>query len=108
MSRILQRNHVIAYDPKRDVQEVVSGLAVDVTAMLQTGIVHDSGENLDNNGIEDPSSIIGLVRDEFAAIDAQRAIKKYGKRNKAATAEAVDTAAAVGAPAPSASPKPSE
>lgn len=101
MSRIESRNHVIAFDPLRDVQEVESGLAVDVTEMLQTGIVHDSGESLDNNGIEDPSNIIGLVRDEFAAIDAQRAIKKFGKKNKVATAEAVETAAGVAAPKPS-------
>lgn len=81
--------------------EVVSGLAVDVTEMLETGIVRDSGEDLDNNGIEDPSNIIGLVRDEFAAIDAQRAIKKYGKKNKEATAQAVETATEVAAPKPS-------
>lgn len=101
MSRILSCNHVIAFDPLRDVQEVESGLAVDVTEMLQTGIVHDAGESLDNNGIDDPSNIIGLVRDEFAAIDAQRAIKKYGKRNKEATAEAVQTATETAAPKPS-------
>lgn len=101
MSRILERNHQIVYDPLRDVMEVESGLAVDVTEMLQTGIVHDAGESLDNNGIDDPNNIIGLVRDEFAAIDAQRAIKKYGKKNKAATAEAVESAVEVAAPKPS-------
>lgn len=101
MSRILEHEHDYSYNPLRDVMEVESGLAVDVTEMLQTGIVHDSGESLDNNGIDDPNNIIGLVRDDFAAIDAQRAIKKYGKKNKAVTAEAVETAAEVAAPKPS-------
>lgn len=101
MSRILEHEHNYAYNSLRDVMDVESGLAVDVTEMLETGVVHDAGENLDNNGIEDPSNIIGLVRDEFAAIDASRAIKKYGKKNKSATAEAVETAAEVAAPKPS-------
>lgn len=89
------------YDAIRDVQEVEQHLAVDIDDMLRTGIVKDSGEGLDNNGIDDPNNIIGIVRDNFAAIDAQRAIKKYGKKNTAATAEAVETAASVAAPKPS-------
>ena len=101
MSRIISHVHDYSYNPLRDVMDVESGLAVDVTEMLQTGIVHDAGESLDNNGIDDPNNIIGLVRDEFAAIDAQRAIKKYGKKNKVATAEAVESAAEVAAPKPS-------
>lgn len=101
MSRILSHDIRLEFDPLRDVQEVESGLAVDVTEMLQTGIVRDAGESLDNNGIDDPSNIIGLVRDPFAAIDAQRAIKKYGKKNKPATEAAVESATIVDAPKPS-------
>lgn len=91
----------IGFNPLRDVKEVEDGLAVNVTDMMRTGIVKDSSESLDNNGIDDPSNIIGLVRDEFAAIDAQRAVKKYGKRNKSATADAISTATEVAAPKPS-------
>lgn len=101
MSRILSHEFHLEFDPLRDVKEVESGLAVDITEMLQTGIVHDAGESLDNNGIDDPNNIIGLVRDPFAAIDAQRAIKKYGKKNKTATEKAVESAAIVDAPKPS-------
>lgn len=86
------------FDALRDVQEVEGGLAVDVDDMLRTGIVHDAGESLDNNGIDDPNNIIGIVRDSFAAIDAQRAIKKYGKKAVAPVKEATEVAA----------PKPSE
>lgn len=101
MSRILSHENHLVFDPLRDVQEVESGLAVDVTEMLQTGIVRDAGESLDNNGIDDPNNIIGLVRDPFAAIDAQRAIKKFGKKNKPATEQAVQSATNVDAPKPS-------
>lgn len=69
------------YDPLRDCQEVIPGLGVDVDDMLQTGIVKDSGETLDNNGIDDPGQIIGRIRDTFDALDASRIIKKYGKKN---------------------------
>lgn len=74
---------VCQYDPKRDFQEVQQGLSPDLDAALKTGIVADSGQNLDYNGIEDPGSIIGVVRDRFDAVDAQRAIRKYGKNMKA-------------------------
>lgn len=84
-----------------DVREVVSGLAVDITDMMRTGVVKDSSATLDNNGIDDPNQVIGLVRDEFAAIDAMRAIRKYGKKNKAAQQKAVEQAASTAAPAPS-------
>lgn len=100
MSRILSHVFHLEFDPLRDVQEVESGLAVDITEMLQTGIVHDAGESLDNNGIDDPNNIIGLVRDPFAAIDAQRAIKKYGKKNKSAVEKAVESATVVDNPKP--------
>lgn len=88
------------YDEVRDVKKVVSGLAVDVDDMLQTGVVKDSSATLDNNGIDDPNNIIGRVTDEFAAIDAQRAIRKYGKERKAAQQKALENAAKVNAPAP--------
>lgn len=71
------------FDPLKDVQEVIPNLGVDIDDMLQTGIVKDSGETLDNNGIDDPNQIIGRVRDVFDALDASRIIKKYGKKNPA-------------------------
>lgn len=68
------------FNPYSDAQEVVPFLGVDINDMLQTGIVKDSAETLDNNGIDDPTSIVGRVRDVFDAMDAARAIKKYGKK----------------------------
>ena len=92
---------VCKFDPDRDVLEVVSGLAVDITDMMQTGIVHDGSEDLSQNGIDDPNQVIGLVRDEFAAIDAMRAIRKYGKKQPAKAEAAAADATAAAAPAPS-------
>lgn len=97
--------HVCKFDPDRDVLEVVSGLAVNITEMLETGIVHDSSTSLENNGIDDPNQIVGLVRDEFAAIDAMRAIRKYGKKSPVKADKAAEAAAAVAAPAPSSTPE---
>lgn len=95
---------ICEFNPDRDVQQVVSGLDVNITDMLQTGIVHDGTDDLDNNGIDDPLNIVGLVRDEFAAIDAQRAIRKYGKKQPA-KAEAAAAAATAAAPDPSSEAK---
>lgn len=89
------------FNPLRDVKEIEDGLSVDINDMLRTGIVKDSSATLDNNGIDDPNQIIGMVRDEFAAIDAMRAIRKYGRKKASVKAEPViKDAAGAGAPAP--------
>lgn len=92
---------VCKFNPDRDVLEVVSGLSVDITDMMETGIVKDTSQSLDNNGIDDPNQIIGLVRDEFAAIDAMRAVRKYGKKAPAKAESAAAAATEPAAPAPS-------
>lgn len=89
------------YSPVRDIKEVVSGLSPDINDMLRTGVVFSGSTDSPDNGIEEPSNIIGMIRDDFAAIDAMRAVRKYGKKsaNKVAAAEA--SATEVAAPAPS-------
>lgn len=81
------------YDPLKDNDKVIGGLAVNIDDMLQTGIVKDNGNTLDNNGIDDPESIIGLVRDVFDAMDAERIIHKYGRKPKQAQTAIVDATA---------------
>lgn len=71
---------VCKFDKVRDFQKVESGLVVDLTETLKTGIVKESNSILETNGIEDPESIVGMVRDRFDAIEADRAIRKYGKK----------------------------
>lgn len=68
------------FNELRDIQEVESGLAVNIDDMLRTGVVQDSPITEPDNGIEEPGLIIGRVSDTFDAIEAQRVIKKYGKK----------------------------
>lgn len=70
------------YNSKRDYQEVESGLAVDLNDALKTGVIPSTSSPLDSNGIDDPENIIGVMRDKFDIIDAQRAVRKYGKKAK--------------------------
>lgn len=84
------------YNEVTDTAKVIPGLATDINDMLKTGIVRDGEISLDNNGIDDPEHIIGRCSDQFDAIEAARAIKKYGKNKKKALEEvskAVETPA---------------
>lgn len=74
-------------DPYRDAGELKPGLGVSIDDMLVTGVVKDAGEQLENNGIEDPNQIVGRVRDNFDALDASRIIKKYGRKPAQAQSE---------------------
>lgn len=73
------------YNEIRDSQEVEQGLSVDITAALKTGIVRDPGTPMDSNGIDDCEAIVGRVENTFDAIEAARAVKKYGKKAKMPT-----------------------
>lgn len=68
------------FNQKTDFQKVESGLVVSLSDALKTGVVKDSTVVLDSNGIEDPEAVLGVVRDRFDAIEASRAIRKYGKK----------------------------
>lgn len=71
------------YDARKDAQKVIPDLGVDINDMLQTGIVKNSAETLDNNGIDNPEQIIGRISSIFDALDAARVVKKYGKKSAA-------------------------
>lgn len=92
------------FDEKRDIAQVESGLAVDITDALTTGVVKDSTFEADSNGITDPSMIIGRVSDRFDAIEASRLVHRYGSKARVASKAASDSsaAAAPSAAAPSA------
>lgn len=80
MSIINKVGRACKYNPKTDFQRVESGLVVDLSETLKTGIVKESNSILETNGIDDPESIVGMVRDRFDALEADRAIRKYGKK----------------------------
>lgn len=57
------------FNPIKDVREVDTGSVIDINEILKTGVV-PSSINLAPmvfNGIEEPSSIIGMPRDTFDA-----------------------------------------
>lgn len=68
------------FDSKRDFQEVEQGLVVSLSETLKTGVVKESQGTLESNGITDPEKIVGVCRDRFDAIDAERAIRKHGRK----------------------------
>lgn len=70
------------FDERKDFMQVPQGLAVSLSESLKTGVVKDSLASLESNGIQDPEAIVGRVNDRFDAIDADRAIRKYGKKAK--------------------------
>lgn len=108
--KVTDVNNRFAFNPLRDIAEVEDGLAVDITDMLETGVVKDSSATLDNNGIDNPHNIVGIVRDDFAAIDAARLLRSYTKirndRKKRAESSAIKDATQVSAPAPSSTDSP--
>lgn len=73
---------VCVFDEKKDFMQVPQGLAVSLSESLKTGVVKDSLASLESNGIQDPEAIVGRVNDRFDAIEADRAIRKYGKKAK--------------------------
>lgn len=79
--------HIISFDPIKDNTEVVPGLVIDINEALRTGIVLDTGLEVEYNGIEDPNLIRGRVEDVFGAIDERNAVVgKEIKKSKATAA----------------------
>lgn len=87
---------ICEFNPQRDVAEVEQGLAVDIDDALRTGIVKDMSYALDYNGLSEPSQVIGRISDSFDVIEAQRVVRKYGKRTDTSK---VSTEGASGSPA---------
>lgn len=83
MSNVVKKvGRACKYDRRKDFKEVESGLSVSLSEALRTGVVKEGFSDLDSNGIEDPDAILGRCRDKFDAIEASRAIRKYGKKAK--------------------------
>lgn len=68
------------FNPLRDIKQVESGLAVDITDALNTGVVKDTTYVEDYNGIQEPAAIVGRISDRFDAIEASRVVHKYGRK----------------------------
>lgn len=75
---------VCVFDKKKDYKKVESGLAMSISDALRTGVVKEGTSSLESNGIDDPEAVLGRVSDRFDAIEAERAIRKYGKKAQVA------------------------
>lgn len=64
----------LAFDPVRDISPVDQFGFVDLKSALANSAVPSvmPGADLDYNGVDDPSAIIGKPRDVFEVIDMQR------------------------------------
>lgn len=68
------------FDEKRDIKEVIDGLAIDIDDALKTGVVKDGTADIEYNNLDNPENIIGRIEDPISAIEAKRALSKYGKK----------------------------
>lgn len=81
MSKLIEKvGRSCKFDKFKDFQEVENGLVISLSEALKTGVVKESSGTLETNGIDDPEAVLGRVRDRFDAIEASRAIRKYGKK----------------------------
>lgn len=77
------------FNVKCDVMPVIEGAALDINEAILNGTVEDTGENLDYNGIEEPSMIAGRCEDVFESIDYLRRMDSYAKSKGKSTQAAV-------------------
>lgn len=71
---------ICKFNPKTDYKKVESGLSISLSDALRTGVVKEGVSTLESNGIDDPEAVLGRVSDRFDAVEAERAIRKYGKK----------------------------
>lgn len=68
-----------SYSDRRDLCDVVPGLSVDLLDALESGVIPDSGKDVDYNGLDDPSLIGQRVEDEFDAVIKKRSLLSKSK-----------------------------
>lgn len=71
--------YTINFDSSRDIQAPVPDMSVDLAAAIESGVVLDTGMIVEHNDIDNPSSVLGRVRDVFDAFEAQKKILNAGK-----------------------------
>lgn len=59
---------------KSDLYQVVEGLAVDMTDVIETGVVPEGAYDVDYNEIEDVHSVGKRVDNVFSAVDVQKSV----------------------------------
>lgn len=71
------------FNPDRDFNPVVEGLAVDLQKCIETNTVPDGGDEPTYNNIDDPEAIFGSPKNVFEALEMKRAFQARGERELA-------------------------
>ena len=71
-------HEIFKYDKKKDLAPVAVGLAVDLNEAIATGTIPGTGVEVEYNGIDSTSMVLGRVHDVFDAVEHQRSLaSKY-------------------------------
>lgn len=60
------------FNEKRDLGRTIEGMAVDMTAAIETGIVQDTGVDIEFNELVDVELVGSRIHDQFDALDRQK------------------------------------
>lgn len=82
---------ICKFNSKRDIRKTVPDMFVDLAGAIESGVVLDTGMIAEHNDIDDPSSVIGRVRDVFDAYEAQKRILSSGRSQPSAAPSDVPT-----------------
>ena len=66
----------------RDAGQVVPDLAVDLSKVLESGVVPNTGTEVRQNGIENLSDISGRVKDNFNALDLEAEYNRVARSSR--------------------------
>ena len=80
-----------------DCGETYPELAVNLSAVLESGVVPSTGREVSQNGIESLSDIRGRVLDNFDALELEAALHRANSRR---SANKSDVAASAASPSP--------
>lgn len=72
------------FSKDRDFKQTAPNLSVDLAMALKDKVIPSTGSEVEHNELESSSAIGMRVRDNFEAIEAQRAITAHGKEVAAA------------------------
>ena len=73
------------YNPKRDINAVTPGLALDLSKAIESGQVLSTGVATEYNDISSPSEIVGRASDNFEVFNTQREIIRTARARKASS-----------------------
>lgn len=81
------------YDPDRDISPVIPGLGADISEVIATGVVEDTGLALGFNEIDENGKIVGRCNDIFEALEytKRNAMRAQMKQPSAAAPASVST-----------------